>query len=490
MLICSAADTPGVHLHHRIPHMLTPEEVRLLHPRRPLRPFIPPSPKQILAEAAGEGEDSGSDGPSTSGRDTMPMGSSSGSSRRGSGKEPVSATYFWSGLARVDVVRGPPSTALVFYGPSSLRAYGLPLLRGDEQVELSWGDDEESDDGSDDESPAAAGPAGDGGSSGGKGGKGRKGGASVVLDGSKSVAARGGLIAHELVIKAPLPTRDCLADVAISGVPGWVSVYAPFAREPVVLRVWAPRGVEVFLRPPLPVPNATLKLQEEEEVQELGEMLGGSEVDDMWGLYKDGLDLKGLGLEGEEEAVKMLLFGGGKGGPGLEEALMQQGGVGGWGGYEDAEDEGWEVVEEEGDEDEEHVVPEEFLERYVQGVQVSSRAGGCSARGSSSSKQTSSARGSTRRNNGGTFTKEDEEGPSSTRSSREGGGTAAASLSNGDVDVRGPEDDGEDLQGSTARQRSAGRGGGAWFQAAGPGRGSGRGGRGRGDSRGKRAVRS
>ena len=45
-----------------------------------------------------------------------------------------------------------------------------------------------------------------------------------------------------------------VADVCVSGLPGWVAVHVPEARGCVQLRVWAPAGIEVFVRPPLPAP--------------------------------------------------------------------------------------------------------------------------------------------------------------------------------------------------------------------------------------------
>lgn len=44
-----------------------------------------------------------------------------------------------------------------------------------------------------------------------------------------------------------------LADIAISGLPGWVAVLSPGVKGDIHMRVWAPVGVEVFLRPPIPV---------------------------------------------------------------------------------------------------------------------------------------------------------------------------------------------------------------------------------------------
>ena len=39
-------------------------------------------------------------------------------------------TYFWGGLARVDVLDAPLSASLVFYGPRALRVHALPLVQG------------------------------------------------------------------------------------------------------------------------------------------------------------------------------------------------------------------------------------------------------------------------------------------------------------------------------------------------------------------------
>ena len=47
-----------------------------------------------------------------------------------------------------------------------------------------------------------------------------------------------------------------LLDIAVSGLTGWVTVSAPRATGRMSLRVWAPRGCEVFVRPALPVSDA------------------------------------------------------------------------------------------------------------------------------------------------------------------------------------------------------------------------------------------
>jgi hypothetical protein len=45
-------DTPGVHLHHRVPHMLSPEELKLLHPRRRLQVTTPSTPLDLATSCS------------------------------------------------------------------------------------------------------------------------------------------------------------------------------------------------------------------------------------------------------------------------------------------------------------------------------------------------------------------------------------------------------------------------------------------------------
>ena len=44
-----------------------------------------------------------------------------------------------------------------------------------------------------------------------------------------------------------------VADIAISGLAAWVTLLSSGTPGEVKMRVWAPRGVEVFTRPPIPV---------------------------------------------------------------------------------------------------------------------------------------------------------------------------------------------------------------------------------------------
>ena len=48
--------------------------------------------------------------------------------------------------------------------------------------------------------------------------------------------------------------HGAVADIAISGLPGWITILSPGIEGLISLQVWAPIGVEVFVRPPMPVP--------------------------------------------------------------------------------------------------------------------------------------------------------------------------------------------------------------------------------------------
>lgn len=293
-LLCAlCADTPGVHLHHRIPHMLTPDELKLLHPRKRLKAYLPPTPLQLLEEEEGETEAA-----------IVRMDGDRGSSRK---PKSVSATYIWSGLARIDVLDAPPNMSLGFLGPPTMRTFALPLVKGDESIELDLGETEEGGAGAEDaSSDATATPR--------------------ALVCSQSVAARGGLVPHVFVVKGGIPgAKGALADIAISGVPGWVAVHCPFSKRDISLRVWVPRGVEAFLRPPLPCPlpvsvgGEQRGNEDELNMDDMSQVLAGSRD-----LNAAGLNLAELGFqEGEEALAELLLFGGNSGADEDDEGFTQ-----------------------------------------------------------------------------------------------------------------------------------------------------------------------
>ena len=242
-------DTPGLHLHHRMPHLLSPEENKALHPRRRLRPYFAPSLGQLLEAAGAVPSDTEGQLPSSSAGADVTAGG-------GAAAEPL-GSYWWGGLVRIDVRQGPPSLQLVFYGPPALKvtaaaAAGAAFEAGGAAAEPpaapgsgpgSASEDSSAGASTEDEAAGAAAAAGPG-----------------AAFGAGSAAARGGLrLAKRVSFRLPGGRSErrlqLLGDVAVSGVPGWVAVLAAGpGGQRVELEVWAPVGVEAFSRPPLPVP--------------------------------------------------------------------------------------------------------------------------------------------------------------------------------------------------------------------------------------------
>lgn len=203
-------------------HILTPAELKAIHPKRKLRPYVAAAPLHI-AENSGDN--------SVHYSDVSEHQSTVG----------ASCTYIWGALLRIDVLEAPVDTRFVFFGTGQLQVYACRLIREDELLEFEetgqFGAEE-------------------------KAARGNSAGAGVpgwhLNDESTfaaaSVAARGGLRVARM---AEIPTQDYMmtvADVTISGMPGWVSVVSG-SQGRVRLRVWAPKGVEVHLRPPIPCPT-------------------------------------------------------------------------------------------------------------------------------------------------------------------------------------------------------------------------------------------
>ncbi len=78
------------------------------------------------APAAAVGGPSGS-GKQGQGQQQRALAREAKAQARGQGRT-VRGTYMWSDLVRVDVLSGPPTTALVFYGPPATRVVGLPYI--------------------------------------------------------------------------------------------------------------------------------------------------------------------------------------------------------------------------------------------------------------------------------------------------------------------------------------------------------------------------
>lgn len=194
-------DTPGLHMHHRLPHILTPEENKMLHPKRRLRACTP-------------------DGPNTTSSE-------------------YHTCYCWGALVRIHIVRCPENTSVTFYGPSdTLRV--IPL---DFSTKALTSLVQKSD-------------------------QGEKKTAEYAMEnefGAASVSSRGGLrIAKKAVLNVntaraePIPSTGAIpvADIAISGIPGWVAVSCPSdvrMNHQIHVVIEAPVGIEAFIRPPMPL---------------------------------------------------------------------------------------------------------------------------------------------------------------------------------------------------------------------------------------------
>lgn len=182
-------DSPGVHLHHRVQHLLRPDDVRSLLPPRRVRGFVAPTPAQVLSSSTSGGA----------------------SGKVGTGPQVV---YWWGGLARIEV-SGCPSATPVFYGAPAMK--------------VSWGEPQLVNGQVDREPPPGS-------------------------FGREGVVKRGGMwLAREDTVATSGGIGPAL-ELSVSGVPGWVSIYAPGLPGELKVTVWACRGVEVFARPPLPVP--------------------------------------------------------------------------------------------------------------------------------------------------------------------------------------------------------------------------------------------
>jgi nitric-oxide synthase len=238
-------DTPGVVLHHRVNGMLDGGELAALAQRGPVRPREAPPPlardgAQLLPDA------------------------------------PRGCAFFWEGLVRVDVLEAPPGARLLFWGPEAMRVAALRLADADagatpwDRLPGAEGGEEEEEGGDAAAAEADADAEAEARGAAEQGGPAappqrRRGARNGPALGAAAVAARGGLrMVRELELTAGTRMAP-LADIAISGLGGWVTLVAGAggrggvgAAARCTLRVWVPRGAEVFVRPPMPVqPHGT-----------------------------------------------------------------------------------------------------------------------------------------------------------------------------------------------------------------------------------------
>eukprot|EP00884_Botryococcus_braunii_P017452 jgi/Botrbrau1/4390/Bobra.105_2s0036.1 len=282
-------DTPGLHLHHRLPHMLQPDEVAALRPRTRLKPnTVPIEPQsnsggqsicvggvvRLEIRAAPPGSSLTFFLPPTLGVGACsPLQDSAVPSASSSGASPTAAHHGEASSGNRGAAAGsPPAHRLNgddtqwedFKGVSGhskgshrqamADESAVGIKRGDTHGEVREpGSHMIAEERAESDMEQESGEPGDyagmeteevGGAGGGSGPPERF--------AENSVAARGGLqLAKEVCLQARGQTR--LADIAISGLPGWLTVEVPSGHGEVQVAVWAPPGVEVFVRPPMPV---------------------------------------------------------------------------------------------------------------------------------------------------------------------------------------------------------------------------------------------
>jgi hypothetical protein len=155
----------------------------------------------------------------------------------------ASATYFWGDVARLDLLHCPMSTHVVFFGSNNgntLRVRSSPLLsdvNDDHQPreKVVESQSEEKDSNSNDPSSSSSSSSS----------------SSLV-----SIKVRGGLEqVKKLVIQSPMHGAGLqpIVDLCVSGVPGWITIYAKAGSEPMEAEVHTPKGVQIFLREPFPI---------------------------------------------------------------------------------------------------------------------------------------------------------------------------------------------------------------------------------------------
>ena len=185
-------DTPGLHLAHRLSASLLPAELKAILPRGKIKPYTP-SPE---GAAGFQG-----------------------------------TSVFWGGLARFDVLQAPPSARLTFVSAcTNLRVTQLPC---------------ESDEGGGGFEAAAAHYAAEAGRS-------------LTPPLTPESASQLGALEMRLAVDVDLCEYEQAGDISISGL-GWVSLGAlaslrkSAAGMHCTIEVWVPKGVQVSLRPPMPI---------------------------------------------------------------------------------------------------------------------------------------------------------------------------------------------------------------------------------------------
>ncbi|CAI5504046.1 unnamed protein product [Closterium sp. Naga37s-1] len=131
-------DTPGVHLHHRMAAMLHPWDLHHLGPKRRLRSFVVTGPLEQhtgagkgreKTEEKAEKAERGEKGEKGEQKESVEEAGGEARAEEGTSGEQnglQGTSLFWGGLVRIDVVKAPAGTALTFFGPVAIRVSTVP----------------------------------------------------------------------------------------------------------------------------------------------------------------------------------------------------------------------------------------------------------------------------------------------------------------------------------------------------------------------------
>lgn len=232
----SMFDTPGIHAHHRMAAVVSPNDLTLLAPRRQLRGYLvaptifartQKTSFDALELAAGAEDEALKGDDQASGRvSNFPLLSDVAGAATEEEINLSGMSVLWGGFVRLDVVKVPPYVGFRFYGPSALAKETVPTSQADPFYKEELG---------------------------------KKLTPPTCAEGWPGLEGR-----HSLNLKFDSWERPA-CDIAISGL-GWMTIecgYADYMEEleaqdvgmdkTVEVVVHVPRSVEIFIRPSLPV---------------------------------------------------------------------------------------------------------------------------------------------------------------------------------------------------------------------------------------------
>ncbi|CAI5506773.1 unnamed protein product [Closterium sp. Naga37s-1] len=141
-------DTPGVHLHHRMAAMLHPWDLHHLGPKRRLRSFVVTGPLdqhtgagkgREKTEEKAEKAEKGEKGEQKESVEGAALKGLAEEGTNGEHKGLQGTSLFWGGLVRIDVVKAPAGAALTFFGPVAIRVSSVPTPAADAFYEAEVG---------------------------------------------------------------------------------------------------------------------------------------------------------------------------------------------------------------------------------------------------------------------------------------------------------------------------------------------------------------